>query len=77
MAQDWQEIDATCRFCHWWQKRAPARLSAMTTFLLILFAAAMIALVGYLLAVTIRSDGYGSTRPPAGRPRDPFEPRLN
>jgi hypothetical protein len=51
----------------------------MATFLPILWtllALAAIAGLGYLLAVTIRSDGYGSTPPPARRPRDPFEPRF-
>jgi hypothetical protein len=76
MHPDWQKINDTWHICHSWQESHGRRITAMTTFL-VLLALAGIAYTGYLVSL-LRSDGYGH-RAASGLPRshrpDAFEPR--
>ena len=69
------------QFCHSWRLVHGRRLSAMTTFWIVLALAAAAWLVARLV-VTLRRDGLGSSRPPAlprrlvGRLVRPAEPPV-
>ena len=39
LAQDWQEVDERCHYCHSWQDQNERMISAMNAIALIVFAA--------------------------------------
>ena len=60
----WRNVNGHRQFCHSWRVLVERRLSAMTTFWIVLALVAAAWLVARLV-VTLRHDGLGSAQPPA------------
>jgi len=67
LAPPWQKINARRHTCHWWQDLAKSRLSAMTTFFIILV---LVAGVAATLSAIVHDD-RGQLSPPRSRAADP------
>lgn len=82
MAQNWQEIDGHCHFCHWWQERDGRKTTAMALLTIIFAVAGLTALSWVVLYVAqlVKHDGYGRQRgsrtPPLSHQPDIFDPRY-
>lgn len=74
MAQSWQKIDAQCPSCHSWQETDESMITAMTTALILLAVALLIA---FATLRDVHNDGYGRRRPPESHPRDLFDPSIH
>jgi len=76
MTQRWQKIDAQCPSCHSWQEIVESMITAMTTALILLAVALLIA-VAFATLRDVHNDGYGRRRPPESHPRDLFDPSIH
>lgn len=70
MTAPWQEINEERPFCHWWRFLDGARLTAMTTILLIIVAIA-VALLLVEVVREVRHDGPSGHEPPRSHGTDP------
>jgi hypothetical protein len=79
MPRIWQEIDADCHPCHWWQDLNRSSITAMTLTGILLLALTLLLTAAVLvgLVALVGSDGARTRRtdPPRSHPADPFDPR--
>jgi hypothetical protein len=77
MPQGWQEIDALCHCCHWWQDLVPSMITAMNIlpFLATVFVILATAYLVFALVHFVANDGVSLRHrtPPRSHPADEFE----